>query len=170
MEGFYSEPLTIAKKEGMHMKVKSNLVSGIIFMVFGAVLLLLMESQVIVYGDVPFIESAKVIPFFVEVLMVVCGAILVIQSLFLKKEKYVDICWSEQKYALMIIGIFAIFATLIFFAGFIVGAIGFIALMALYFKDKNIAHILILAVLAIIIYVLFTRVFNISLPSFGEVR
>ncbi|AEV30291.1 hypothetical protein SpiGrapes_2530 [Sphaerochaeta pleomorpha str. Grapes] len=152
------------------MKVRSNLVSGIIFMVLGAALLLLMKSQVIVYGDVPFIESAKVIPFFVEVIMLVCGAILVIQSLFLKKETYVDICWAEQKYALMIIGIFAVFATLIYFAGFIVGAIGFIVMMAFFFRDKNIVHILILAVLAILIYLLFTRVFNISLPGFGEVR
>lgn len=164
------EPLTIAKKEGTHMKVRSNLVSGIIFMVLGTVLLLLMNSQIIVYGDVPFIESAKVIPFFVEVVMVVCGAILVIQSLFLKKETYVDICWADQKYALMVIGIFAIFATLIYFGGFIVGAVGFIAMMAFFFRDKNILHIVILAVLAIIIYLLFTRVFNISLPVFGEVR
>ncbi len=152
------------------MRVRSNLVSGIIFIVFGAVLLLLMDSQIIVYGDVKFIESAKVIPFFVELLMIVCGAILIIQSLFLKKEKYVEICWDEQKYALTMIGIFAVFAALIYFTGFIIGGIGFIVMMALFFKNRNLVHILILTVMVIFIYFLFTQVFHISLPRFGEVR
>lgn len=164
------EPLIIVIMRRRRMKVRSNLVSGIIFIAFGSIFLLLMESQVIVYGDVPFIESAKVIPFCVEVLMIVCGAILVVQSLFLKKETIVEICWKEQRYALAMIAIFTIFATLIYFGGFLVGSIGFIFLMALFFKDKNIVHILILSLIAIIIFLLFTRVFNISLPSFGEMR
>lgn len=149
------------------MKVRTNLVGGIIFMVTGLVLLILLDSQVIVYGEISFLQSAKVIPFVMESLMIIGGVILVIQSLFLKKENLVEIKWSEQKYAIEVIGIFLLFAFMIYYTGFIIGAVVFVLLMFVFFKNRNILEILGLGILSILIFLLFTKVFHVELPGLG---
>jgi len=148
------------------MKVRSNLTGGIIFVVFGTLLLLLLEAQVITYGMIPFLQSAKVLPFMAEVVMIAGGLFLILQSLVFKKETVVEIRWEEQKYALIVLGIFAVFASLIFFAGYIVGSVVFVLLMSRLYRNRNLLEVAMLAVLAIGIFVLFTQVFYVQLPAF----
>ncbi len=148
------------------MKVRSNLTGGIIFVVFGTLLLLLLEAQVITYGQIPFLQSAKVLPFMAEVVMIAGGLFLILQSLVFKKETVVEIRWEEQKYALIVLAIFAVFASLIFFAGYIVGSVVFVLLMSRLYRNRNLLEVAMLAVLAIGIFVLFTQVFYVQLPAF----
>ncbi len=148
------------------MKVRSNLAGGIIFLVFGTILMLLLNSQVITYGKIHFLQSAKVLPFMAEIVMIIGGFLLIIQSIVFKKEKIVEICWEDQKYALAVIGLFALFALLIYFIGFVVGALVFVVLMSRLYKNRNIVEIVILCALAIGIYLLFTLVFHVQLPAF----
>jgi putative tricarboxylic transport membrane protein len=148
------------------MKVRTNLTGGIVFLSFGSILMLLLESQVITYGNIHFLQSAKVSPFMAEMVMIIGGILLIIQSLVFKKEKIVEIRWAEQKYAATVIGIFALFAALIYFIGFLVGSIVFIVLMSIFNKNRNVIQIIMLCLLAIGIYLLFTQVFYIQLPTF----
>jgi len=152
------------------MKVKTNLASGIFFTVFGGILLACLDDQVILIGNTRFIESVKVMPFLVEMIMIICGCILIVQSLVFKKEEIVEIKWNDQKEALSILGILAIYAILVYFIGFLIGSVGFALLMALYFKNKNILSIVLLCLLGIGIYFLFTNIFHISLPGIGGAR
>lgn len=152
------------------MKIKTNLVSGIIFIVVGVILLALLNSQVIVYGDTPFISSAKVMPFITEMVMIIGGIALVIQSLVFRKEKIVEFKWQEQKYVLFLISIYIIFAALMYFVGFLIAAIVFVIMMFIYYKNKNLLQLAVLCVLAVGIYFLFIYVFHISLPGFGGAR
>lgn len=149
------------------MKVKTNLVGGVLFIVLGVVLLALLPTQIKMAGQTNFLESNRVIPAAIEVIMIICGIILVVQSLVFKKEDYVDIKWEEEKYALMVFLIFAVFAALVYCIGFLVGAVVFVVLMALFYKNKNIIEILILAALAVGLYFLFKKAFRINLPGFG---
>lgn len=148
------------------MKIRSNLTGGIIFLVFGSILMILLDAQVITYGNIDFLQSAKVSPYMAELVMIIGGALLIIQSVIFKKEKIVEISWVEQKYAIAVIGLFALFAALIYFVGFVVGALVFVVLMSRLNKNRNIIEIIVLCVLALGIYALFTLVFHVQLPAF----
>lgn len=152
------------------MKVRTNLTGGLIFIVFGTVLILLLNKQVITYGNITFLQSAKVAPFFAELVMVAGGILLVIQSLVLKKEKIVDIKWAEMKFALAVILAFTIFAVGIYFAGFIIGSLVFAVLMFILNKNRRIPEFIGLCILAVGIYFLFTRVFYVQLPGLGGIN
>lgn len=151
------------------MKVRSNLVGGSIFIVFGTVLLLLLNKQVITYGDIVFLQSAKVAPFIAEIIMIVGGILLVVQSLVFKKDTVVSFDWGEQKYAVLTVGVFLAFAAAIYAVGFIIGSLLFIVLMFLLNRNRNIIEFVGLCVLAIGIYFLFTMVFHVQLPGIGGV-
>ena len=149
------------------MKVRTNLVGGSIFIVFGTVLLLLLDNQVITYGNIDFLQSAKVAPFFAELVMIICGVLLVLQSLVFKKEKYVDINWAEQKYAILTLLAFCIFAAGIYFVVFIIGIILFVVMMFYINRNRSIPEFIGLCILALGIYFLFTLVFHVQLPGIG---
>jgi hypothetical protein len=152
------------------MKVRTNLVGGIIFIVFGTTLLALLNKQVITYGNITFLQSAKVLPFIAEIVMIIGGVALVIESLVFKKDKIVDFIWEEQKNAIFTIGFFCIFAGGIYFFGFIVGAILFLISMFWYYKNKNLLEFVVLLALIIGVYFLFTGVFYVQLPGLGGVK
>ena len=162
------EPLCINKE--VMMRVRTNLAGGSIFIVFGTILMLLLNKQVITYGNIAFLQSAKVIPFLAEFVMIAGGLLLVFQSLVLKKEKYVEINWEDQKYALATLLAFCMFAAGIFFAGYIIGSLLFIVLMFVLNKNKSIIEFIGLCVLAVGIYILFTRIFYVQLPGIGGVN
>lgn len=152
------------------MKVRSNLVGGIIFIIFGTILLSLLSAQVITYGNITFLQSAKVLPFVAELVMIIGGLGLVIESLVFKKETIVEINWKEQKNALLTIGFFCIFAIGIYFFGFIIGAVLFLISMFIYYRNKSIVELICLLVLIIGVYFLFTGVFYVQLPGLGGVK
>ncbi len=152
------------------MKIKTNLVGGIIFIVFGTVLLLLLNNQVITYGNISFLQSAKVAPFFSELIMIIGGIFLIIQSVFLKKDTIITISWNEQKNALITIGCLSLFAIGIYFLGFLIGSIIFILLMFRFYKNRNLYELIGLIILSIGIYFLFTMIFHVQLPGIGGVK
>jgi hypothetical protein len=152
------------------MKVRTNLTGGVIFIVFGAVLLLMLNKQVITYGDIHFLQSAKVLPFFAEIVMIGCGILLLIQSLVFKKETVVEFIWAEQRFALYVLGIFCVFAAAIYFMGFLIGSLIFVILMFILYKNRNLLQFILLCALAIGIYLLFTAVFYVQLPRIGGVK
>jgi hypothetical protein len=152
------------------MKVRTNLVGGLIFIVFGSILLALLNKQVITYGNITFLQSAKVLPFIAEIVMVGGGVGLVIESLVFKKDEIVEFVWSEQKNAVYTIGFFCIFAAGIYFLGFIIGAILFLISMFIYYKNRSILQLVCLIALIIGVYFLFTGVFYVQLPGIGGVK
>jgi len=152
------------------MKVRTNLAGGSIFVIFGTILLLLLNKQVITYGNIAFLQSAKVLPFFAEIVMIAGGILLILQSLVFKKEKIIDINWGEQKFAIMTLIGFCVFAAAIYYVGFIIGSLLFVVLMFVLNRNKSIPEFIGLCVLAIGIYFLFTRVFYVQLPGLGGVN
>lgn len=152
------------------MKVRTNLTGGVIFIVFGTVLLLLLDKQVVTYGNIHFLQSAKVLPFFAELVMIGCGVLLVIQSLVFKKENIVEFIWAEQRFAVYVLAIFCVYAAAIYFLGFLIGSLLFVILMFILYKNRNILQFILLCALAIGIYLLFTAVFYVQLPGIGGVN
>lgn len=151
------------------MKIKTNLVSGIFFMIVGVVLLLLMPSQVIVNANIPFLESAKVAPFMALMIMIIGGAFLVIQSMVFKKDVIYEVDALTLRYAGMVMGFLAGYALMIYLTGFLIGSLALCVTMFKFFKVKNKKHLVIVLVIAVVVYYIFIYLFHISLPGIGGV-
>lgn len=151
------------------MTIKTNLVGGIFFILLGVILFLLMPSQIIVAGSVPFLESAKAAPFLSILVMVICGAILVFQSLVLKKEKLVVINFSDQKYALYLVLYLLAYSALIYLVGFMIASLALVLALSKFFKVTSKKQVLIVLVISVLVYYVFLNIFHISLPGIGGV-
>lgn len=149
------------------MTIRTNLVSGVIFIVLGGVLLLLLPSQVVVADIIPFLESARAAPTLAIIVMMVGGGILVFQSLVMKKETVVEVSFSEQKYALYMIGSFVIYAGLIYGVGFIVASLALVTSLYFFYGIRNRVYLVVAIFISILVHFLFTNVFNVSLPGLG---
>ena len=71
------------------MQVKSNLVSGIMFAIISIILILLVPSEVPVPAYDNGGPSPRMLPYLVLYGILICSVGLIIQSLFLKKEKII---------------------------------------------------------------------------------
>ena len=151
------------------MKIKTNLVSGALFVILGILLLLLMPGQIVVSDTTPFLESARVGPTSAVIMMLTGGMILLFKSIVLKKEHIVTVYFSDQKHALFIIAAIILFAGMIYFTGYIIAAVVLTAALYRFYRiDKPILLFIALAT-AILVYLLFTNVFSVSLPGIGGV-
>ena len=151
------------------MKIKTNLVGGIFFIVLGTVLLLLMPNQIIVQANIPFLESAKAAPFIALLMLIVGGIILVIQSLVFKKEQIVTLDFAVQKHALTVMGIFIGYALSIYLFGFLIASFLLIAAMVWFFRIKSKIQIAVIVAISVAVYFIFINLFHISLPGIGGV-
>jgi len=149
------------------MRIKTNLVSGIAFVVIGFVLLLLLPSQVVVADIIPFLESAKAAPLLAIIVMVIGGAVLIFQSLVLKIERVVEVRMEEQKYALYMMGMIVLYAALIYVAGYVIASIALVLILFRFFRIRSPIQLGIALAIAVGVFFLFTKIFNVSLPGFG---
>lgn len=158
------------QQESVHsMRLKTNLLSGIIFVIFGGILLLFIPSQIEVSDSIPFVESARVAPFFAIMVMILGGITLIFQSLVLKRENIIEIHFAQQKNALFIIAVILLYALLIYLIGYIIASVITVGILYFFFKLKSWLHLGMTLGIAIGIYFLFSKIFNVSLPGIGGV-
>lgn len=149
----------------MKFKIRTNLVTGIVMGLLSIFLLVVMPQQVRVPAYDSGAPSPRIIPGVCIVIMLVCSVILIIQSLVFKKEKIVEFDWQKEKPAILLIVLLCIYVFLIIKLGFIIAsAITFIIVLFYSGERKPFIYIFTIA-LAIGIYVLFSKVFHVSLPS-----
>lgn len=151
------------------MKIQTNLVGGLVFVVFGVVLLVLQSSQIVVSNNIAFLESAKVAPIMSIIVMLVGGIVLIFQSVVLHKEKIVLIKFEEQKNALYMALFMALYAGMIYFLGYLIASAVLVVILFKFYQNKNKIHLLVVLIIAISVYFLFTRLFHVSLPGIGGV-
>ena len=81
----------------MKIKIKTNLVTGILMGLLSAYLLYVMPKQVRVPAYDSGAPSPRIIPGVCLVVILLCSVILIIQSLVFKKEKIVEFDWQKEK-------------------------------------------------------------------------
>lgn len=149
----------------MKIKIKTNLVSGIVMGLLSVILLIALPGQVRVPAYDSGAPSPRIIPGACLVLMLVFSVVLIFQSLVLKKEKIVEFDWDKEKPAIVLILAMCAYVALIIFLGYIPASI--IVFLAVQFycgERKPVMYIYTIAA-AIVIYFLFKQVFNIALPA-----
>jgi len=152
------------------MKVKTNLVGGIVFIIISTIIWLIIPSQI----PMPLIKSAGVnpqlMPKLVVAIIFICGVLLILQSLVLKKENVIEVHFKkEETTAVLVALIMVLYTVLIIKAGFLIGSFVMIIAMLLLFGVKKIMPYVICFALAIGIYYMFVGVFHIGLPGLGGI-
>ena len=149
----------------MKIKIRTNLVSGILMALFSGYMLFVMPKQVKVPAYDSGAPSPRIIPGICLVVILICSIVLIIQSLVFKKEKIVVFDWEKEKPAIFLIAMLCIYVFLIIKIGFILASvITFVVILYYCGERKPFIYIFTIA-LAVGIYFLFSKVFHVSLPG-----
>ena len=106
----------------MKIKIKTNLVSGILMALFSGYMLYVMPKQVKVPAYDSGAPSPRIIPGICLIVILICSIVLIIESLVFKKEKIVEFDWNNEKPAILLIAILCIYVFLIIKIGFILAS------------------------------------------------
>lgn len=151
----------------MKLKIKTNLVSGIIFILIGIAILVLIPGQIKIPAHLTTGPSPQIIPRLAAVGMLICSAILIIQSLVFKKEKIIEIDFKYEKTTFLIIASVLLFGILMITAGYLIAVWVVIPLMLFLMKERKIPAYIVCLAIGTGIYFLFNNVFYIFLPKIG---
>lgn len=149
------------------MKIRTNLVSGIIFGIFSIIFILLVPSQVAVPAYDNGGPSPRIIPYIILWGTLICSIALIIQSLVFKKEKIVVFDFKIEKAALIILGIMVLFGVVMLKFGFIVSVVVVLPILLFALGERKVFIYGFTILGGIGVYYLFIEIFNISLPAFG---
>lgn len=148
----------------MVIKYRSNLVCGIVAVLFAAVLFFIIPQQISLETTVNFGISSRTIPYGVATLIGVCGLLLIGKSLILKQDYTKEIVLAQEVPAL------AMFAVLIgylfvFEKEWPLSTVAMGCASLALAKCKKWYYYLIVAAIAIGMYFLFVLVLHIRLRS-----
>ena len=149
----------------MMIKFKSNLVSGIFSIIIGSAVLLLIPSQIsaeIVASKNS--VSSSTLPTLIAILFIVCGVILLFQSLILKKDDVKEIAIKKELWVCIYMAVLVLYAIL-FKYGFI-WTTSLLAVITLIFaKCKNKWFYPITIVVVFLLYFVFKTLLHVRLPG-----
>ncbi|MCL7748851.1 tripartite tricarboxylate transporter TctB family protein [Halalkalibacter alkaliphilus] len=149
------------------MKIRTNLLSGIIFGIISIVFILLVPSQVAVPTFNNGGPSPRIIPYIVLYGMLICSVALIIQSLVFKKERIVVLDFKIEKASLIVLVIMILFGIVMLNFGFIISVIVVLPILLFILRERKPFIYGFTIFGGIGVYYLFTKVFNITLPVFG---
>lgn len=147
------------------MKIKTNLVGGILFSVFSVIILLLVPSQCAASQTPTVGNDPRLMPRVVAIVMLICSLTLIFQSLVMKKETVIEINMADEKNALYASLLMLGFLVCILLFGFLIASFLMIVVFLLFFKEKKILPYIVLCILAIGVYLLFVKLFNVPLTG-----
>lgn len=150
----------------MTIKIKTNLCSGLIMGIIATWFLIILPEQVRLPAYNSGAPSPRIIPTIVLVGILICSAILIFQSLVLKKEKIYEYDIRKEAPAIILIGLMCLFAALIINLGFIAAVCIVFPLILFYMGERKPFIYIFSLTIGIGIFFLFKYIFNISLPIF----
>lgn len=149
------------------MKIRTNIVSGIIFAVASVMLLLMVPSQVPIPAYDNGGPSPRIIPYIVLGGILLCSLGLIAQSLIFKRETIVEFDFKVEKASLIVMGLMLLFGFITIRFGFIAGVVLVLPLMLFVFGERKPFIYLFTLAGGIGVYYLFINIFHISLPAWG---
>jgi len=149
----------------LKFKIKTNLVTGILMLIFSAVMLYLLPAQVRVPAFDSGAPSPRIIPAICLIVILINSVALIFQSLVLKKDKVVEFDWAKEKPAILLVALLCIYVALIIHIGFILASI-IVFVITLFYCGERKPFIYIFTIAAAVgIFFLFRSVFHVSLPG-----
>lgn len=145
------------------IRYRSNLTAGIVSVIFGIAVLLLTPGQVGLGYDNSYGITPRTLPYVLAAVCVLFGALLIGQSLILKKDTVRELELKQELKAVTYMAVFVVYAVLFQFS-FMVSTIFLGAVTLLFLRCRKPLYYGIMAVTVVILYLLLTQLLHIQLP------
>jgi putative tricarboxylic transport membrane protein len=146
----------------MNIKIRANLVTGIMFGIISIIIWCLIPSQIITRETAT--VNAKFVPSLVTAVMFFLSLALIVQSLVFKKDKDVEIHLGKEAKMLVVFLLLIGYAVLLSLIGYVFSSILFCVGFLLYMKSKQWTFYVISLVAIILLKLVFTMVLQVPLP------
>ncbi len=149
----------------MNIRIRTNLVSGIIFLLFSIILLVIIPVEIQqTYQQNQYID-AKAIPQMIGVFMLIVSIYLILKGTLLKKEVIKEYELRPEVMGLVFILVLALYVFLIGILGFLVSSLLLAAFTLFYEKVRNWKLWVIVLAMVLVVYFAFTAGLGINFPS-----
>lgn len=147
----------------MEIKYKSNLVAGIVSLILGVICLILVPLQIAKDYSATYGITSRTVPYAIGILWIVCGVILLVQSLVLKKDTEKTLVVGKELKALAYMVILLVYGIL-FKRSFLISTILLgVATLAMTGSKKKLFYVIVIA-MVVVLYLLFAKVLHIQMP------
>ena len=145
----------------MEIKYKSNLAAGIVSIILGVICIILVPLQIAEDYSATYGITSRTIPCAIGVLWIVCGVVLLIQSLILKKDTVKTLIVGKELKALAYMAMLLIYSIL-FKRSFLISTILLgVATLAMTGTKKKLYYVIVIA-MVVVLYLLFAKVLHIQ--------
>lgn len=152
----------MGEKMEKKIRIRTNLMAGMIFVVIAAVVAVLIPSQIKMTSIVREAVDSRFIP---EILCGIMGALgcwLIFKSTVLKKEDYLEISLNQEKKRAFFIIMLIVYVFLISRAGFLISSLLWGMGCLAFTKSKKVKYYIIVAVSTGVIYLIFKYLLDVS--------
>lgn len=147
----------------MEIKYKSNLVAGIVSLILGVICLILVPLQIAKDYSATYGITSRTVPYVIGILWIVCGVILLVESLILKKDTEKTLVVGKELKALAYMVILLAYGIL-FKRSFLISTILLgVATLAMTGTKKKLFYVIVIA-MVVVLYLLFAKVLHIQMP------
>lgn len=147
----------------MEIKYKSNLVAGIVSLILGVICLILVPLQIAKDYSATYGITSRTVPYAIGILWIVCGVILLVESLILKKDTEKTLVVGKELKALAYMVILFAYGIL-FKRSFLISTILLgVATLAMTGTKKKLFYVIVIA-MVVVLYLLFAKVLHIQMP------
>ncbi len=147
----------------MEIKYKSNLVAGIVSLILGVICLILVPLQIAKDYSATYGITSRTVPYAIGILWIVCGVILLVESLILKKDTEKTLVVGKELKALAYMVILLAYGIL-FKRSFLISTILLgVATLAMTGTKKKLFYVIVIA-MVVVLYLLFAKVLHIQMP------
>lgn len=145
------------------IRYRSNLTAGIVSIIFGLIVLSVIPSQISLGFDNTYGITPRTIPYVLAWICIFFGALLIVQSLVLKKDTVKEMELSRELKALAYMAVFVVYS-LLFNVSFVLATILLGAVTLMFLKCKKPLYYVIVAVTVVFLYFVLTQFLHIQLP------
>lgn len=145
-------------------RLKSNLVSGLLFMSVAAVVWFLIPRQIAIPANGTVITDPSFFPKVFTVALFIVGTVIVVVSALFHKEVLIQVDTTKQLHMLIYLGMLIVFGILMNIVGFLIASIIFGTGSLIFFRCRKKSYYVITALAAIIVFIGFKYLLNIDLP------
>lgn len=147
----------------MEIKYKSNLAAGIVSIILGVICIVLVPLQIAEDYSATYGITSRTVPYAIGILWIMCGIILLVQSLVLKKDTEKTLIVGKELKALAYMAILLVYSIL-FKRSFLISTIMLgLATLAMTGSKKKLFYVIVIVAVAVL-YFLFEKVLHIQLP------
>lgn len=156
----------------MKIKIPTNLIGGILIMLLSFIVWLLIPNQINI-GEAAMQKAqsnSRLIPDMLAIGIGISGALLVFQSLVLKKEVYKEYNLGLEAKGAIYLVILIVYIVLVEYVGMLVACLLMGIGSLVYFRTKKIRRYIIIFAFFIVIYLVFSLVLKVKFPTLGGLK